>query len=83
MCSGKPYFEQVVSTPGFCKMYRCEADVRCKGFTFFVSENKCALFENCNADTLVDCIDDFGCLTGICDVLDSVNLEIVGDRITI
>ena len=66
MCDGEPYFEQVVSTPGFCEKYRCESDSRCSGFSFFVSENKCSLFENCNMDTLVDCSDSYSCITGLC-----------------
>ena len=66
MCDGDPYFEQEVSTPGFCAMYRCETDSKCEGFTFFVSENRCALFEHCNKDTLVDCADNETCITGLC-----------------
>ena len=83
MCGGTPYFEQTVSTPGFCEMYRCETDPICKGFTFFVSDNRCALFENCNTDTLVDCIDDNACLTGLCSDVDFVNLKIADDYIKI
>ena len=66
MCSGKPYFEQVVSTPGFCEMYRCQTDERCDGFTFFASENKCSLYEGCNEETLVGCPENETCLTGLC-----------------
>ena len=65
MCGGTPYFEHTVSTPGFCEKYRCQTDSRCDGFTFFPSDNRCALYENCDMDTLVDC-DDEGCLTGLC-----------------
>ena len=66
MCDGVPYFEQEVSTPGFCEMYRCQTDPNCGGFTFFVSENRCALYENCNKDTLVDCTESETCITGVC-----------------
>ena len=66
MCDGDPYFEQIVSTPGFCEMYRCQSDPVCAGFTFFASTNRCALFEICNKDTLVDCVDNETCLTGLC-----------------
>ena len=66
MCDGVPYFEQVVSTPGFCEMYRCQTDDECDGFTFFASENRCALYKGCNEDNLARCPEDETCLTGIC-----------------
>ena len=70
MCGGKPYYEQVVSTPGFCEKYRCQTDAACKGFSFFASENKCSLFADCSMDTLVDCLTDETCITGLCYDLD-------------
>ena len=70
MCGGKPYFEQVVSTPGFCEKYRCQTDAACKGFSFFASENKCSLFADCSMDTLVDCLTDETCITGLCHDVD-------------
>ena len=66
MCDGNPYFEQIVSTPGFCEMYRCQTDDKCDGFTFFASENKCSLFSGCNEDTLIECTVNETCLTGLC-----------------
>ena len=66
MCDGKPYYEQVVSTPGFCEKYRCQTDAECKGFSFFASENKCSLFADCSMDTLIDCLTDETCITGLC-----------------
>ena len=70
MCGGKPYYEQVVSTPGFCEKYRCQTDAACKGFSFFASENKCSLFAECSMDTLIDCLTDETCITGLCYDLD-------------
>ena len=66
MCDGNPYFEQIVSTPGFCEMYRCQTDDKCDGFTFFASENKCSLFSGCREDTLIECPENETCLTGLC-----------------
>lgn len=66
MCDGNPYFEQIVSTPGFCEMYRCQVDDKCDGFTFFASENKCSLFSRCNENTVIECPENETCLTGLC-----------------
>ena len=66
MCNGTPYFEQIVSTPGFCETYRCKTDEKCDGFTFFASENRCALYSACKEDTLINCPENETCLTGLC-----------------
>ena len=78
MCAGSPYSEEINSTPVFCKMYRCETDPSCAGFTFYVTENKCALFENCDTTTLVDCTDEYACITGVCNDAESIDVPLIG-----